>query len=113
MKKLKNLTKTALRITTAEGDVLIPSEGNAFVSTALEQQSMISGVPIMTKRHIEIFGLPEKENNVYLLVTSPVAIAADELGRGAEDLLVPSGKIIEDGKIKKFSYLEKLRRGGR
>lgn len=74
-----------------------PSEGLARCETSSEKIGEVNGIAINRRRMGEVYGLPDKEDGVYLIVS---AIVAQKLSGLRDDVLVVDETIRdENGRI--------------
>ena len=98
METILNLTPHIVVVLGADGTQVaeLPPTGRvARVATTVEDAGEIAGIPVVKTRFGEIIDLPEPEDGTFFVVSSLLAGAAKETGRGASDLLVP-GRLIRD-----------------
>ena len=87
-----NLTPHTLNIHAIDGSVIdLPSSGLARVASQKEIIHVVDGVEIWAEVMGKVTGLPEPQDDVFFIVSRPVASAVV----GRSDILVP-GDLVRD-----------------
>lgn len=86
-----NLTPHEVLVYWEDNVAKFPSQGVARLTDVAEQEGFINGVPLVTVRGGEEYGLPEEEEGTVYIVSRVLAQAF--AGTEREDLVFPFGEI--------------------
>lgn len=103
--ELKNYTPHQINLLLGDDFVALPPKGLARVSSSLEKMVKEiyidralskNGIPIVDVVFSEVEGLPEEEENVFIVVSSMVLDAVKASGSGRKDLLAPAMQVRDE-----------------